>query len=126
MPTTANAPAPDVIWGNANRRVEPVRAPTAAPMKSVGVKTPPTAPEPTVDAVLATLASSTANNSQPTRRLCRMASTTLYPLPHTWGNTIEMRPTISPPNANFKYKGPGSDANRLLLHANNARNGGAK
>jgi len=55
-----------------------------------------------------------------------MASTTLYPLPHTCGNTTETEPTINPPIANFTYSGAGNEANRALLQASSARNGGAK
>ena len=57
------------MCGSARRSVEPVSAPTAAPMNSVGVNTPPTAPDPTVEAVLATLAKSTARSIQPSSRL---------------------------------------------------------
>jgi len=95
-------------------------------MNIVGVNTPAPAPDPTVDAVLATLANNTASSSQPTRRSCKIASTMLYPLSRTSGKTIETKPTIAPPGPNSKYNGPGSAANRPLLQLSGARNGGAK
>ena len=68
----------------------PNSAPTAQPMNSVGVKTPPTAPEPTVADVASTFAASTASSHSPTSSPLRIVPTTLYPLPQTCGTTIEI------------------------------------
>ncbi len=43
------------------------QVPTAAPMNRVGVNMPPTAPEPTVAAVLRIFAAKIASNSHPPR-----------------------------------------------------------
>ncbi len=77
MPTRAYALPLEMTVGSRACSAPPATAPMAAPTNRVGVKTPPTAPEPTVAAVLNTLAMSTRASNCPARSPRNISPTVL-------------------------------------------------
>ncbi len=77
MPMSAYAAGTETTFGSKSWSAPPNSDPTAQPMNSVGVKTPPTAPDPTVAEVAKTFATRTAASHKPSNSPCKIAPMTL-------------------------------------------------
>ena len=82
MPASANASGLAPRPGDSARTTPPKAWPSIAPMKSVGVKTPPTVPEPTASGVTTRRSTSSATTTSTPHARSKSARDRLAPVAH--------------------------------------------
>src|SRR5690625_3134272 len=97
MPTKVNKVVAPLSSGQISVINKANKWPKAAPTNSVGVNTPPTAPEPTVRAVAITLKNKMTIMACQVQVSLKSDDTTLKPLPATKGKIVNKRPNKKPP-----------------------------
>ena len=105
IPTVAYAPASAVAPGSSSCTPAPYAPPSIAPRKSVGRKTPPLPPEPSVTEVATNFRASSTNIVRVATPPTSTSSITPSPSPSTPESASVSSPTISPPSAGSRMRG---------------------
>ena len=113
IPIRAHPPVSPNRSGAQKPATVPANAPSTAPMKTQGPRTPPEPPDPREMEVARIFRKAIRSRRNHGKYPQTASSTVVASIPRTWGKKMAMKPVRAPPRAGLTQRGSGRRVNTL-------------